>query len=343
VRDLPGRHLAATLALCASPVSLMAQQATPSLSPTEVDSALTLLRTRALHRDRLDLRRLDSLRRAGIPTAELFRAAFAMLDDVHSSALLDGVTASHWRGVTEAEAARLGPFLHRARAEVGQPHASLLPGRIAYLRVPGYAPNDQAAIDHAGAGLRRAICDLETRQPRGWVLDLRLNTGGNVYPMLSGLGELLGDGVVAWSVDARGQRTMTWQISQGVLHLDAYRASTLAPTCPTIRRSVRIAVLIGPVTMSSGQLTAIALRGDPRVRLFGDSTADGYATSLQWHQVSPRLAINLAEARFADRTGYIHPDVVHPDEVVRGIWRFDDLASDAVVQAAMAWLARVNP
>ena len=136
---------------------------------------------------------------------------------------------------------------------------------------------------------------------------------------------------------------MTWQVQDGVLHLDAYRTTTLPPTCPTIRRDRPIAVLVGPVTMSSGQLAAIALRGDPRVRLFGESTADGYATSLQWHQVSARLALNLAEAQFADRTGHVHPGVVQPEVAVQGAWRFDALADDVVVQAAMRWLAAASP
>lgn len=312
---------------------------------TPYDSAVRIIRERSLHREGADwssiLMRYDTAMQAARDAAErgeALRQVLVALDDVHSSAVIEGRSLAHWRGVDSATAAEVGPLLARARAEVGTTTTASLDGGIAYLRLPGMMPLDQRAIDSLATALREAICALGQPRPTGWIIDLRLNLGGNIYPMLTGLGELLGDGALLSTVRPGGVPGFRWTIEAGTLVLGGYRTSTAAPRCPGVRIGAPIAVLIGPVTMSSGQATAIAIAGDSLARLFGTRSAEGYATSNQSHPLPGGGVLNLSEEWFVDRSGRRIPGVVEPDEAVPGRPDFDELTRDPAVGAAIRWL-----
>jgi carboxyl-terminal processing protease len=42
--------------------------------------------------------------------------------------------------------------------------------------------------------LQKIIANLDKSHPVGWVVDLRGNVGGNMWPMLAGVGPVLGEG-----------------------------------------------------------------------------------------------------------------------------------------------------
>ena len=66
----------------------------------------------------------------------------------------------------------------------------LVDGRFGYVRVPFYSGASKAALTDS---LQEALRDLDGRGACGWIVDLRMNGGGNVWPMTAGIGPLLGD------------------------------------------------------------------------------------------------------------------------------------------------------
>src|SRR4051812_15802719 len=44
--------------------------------------------------------------------------------------------------------------------------------------------------------IQQQIKELETHAPCGWIVDIRGNRGGSMWPMLAGVGPILGEGLV---------------------------------------------------------------------------------------------------------------------------------------------------
>ena len=101
----------------------------------------------------------------------------------------------------------------RLRANVAQ--SLELPGRIGYLELPGIV-GTQADQDTYATGAQQAIRTIDAVPRCGWVVDLRTNRGGYIYPMLAAAGPLLGNGPVAGKIDAAGV-TEQWVYSPGQL------------------------------------------------------------------------------------------------------------------------------
>jgi hypothetical protein len=50
------------------------------------------------------------------------------------------------------------------------------------------------------------ICSLDQVHPGGWIVDLRGNSGGDMWPMVAGLGPIIGDGVLGAFVAPDGRK-----------------------------------------------------------------------------------------------------------------------------------------
>ena len=325
--------------------TVAAQDSLSDSTRAVLDSVYTLIHEHSLYRDEADWPAIETAFRAGVDTARTvdravasFRDVFESLDDVHSAIFYSGQRIGYYRGPIQSNLRDVPALVALASEQSNTPIGQILPGGVGYVLVPSYVTSDQLAIDAASATLRDVVCDLAPDATSGWIVDLRLNEGGNVYPMLSGLGDLLGDGVAVRSVGADGSAQMEWSIREGVLHLGDYQAATVERRCPEASAGGPIGVLVGPATLSSGQLTAVAFAGWERARLFGDRTADGYSTANQWYQVTPELALNLSVSYFADRSGFVHEGVVLPDEEVPCEWVLDEPKYDPVVRRAMRWI-----
>lgn len=81
----------------------------------------------------------------------------------------------------------LSPFQSRRQPE-GHLHGTGRQ-RIARVVVPrsGAMPTDEF-----GAAIHERLAELASLEPCGWIVDLRGNGGGNMWPMLAGIGPLLG-------------------------------------------------------------------------------------------------------------------------------------------------------
>lgn len=213
------------------------------------------------------------------------------------------------------------------------PGSELLDSGLAYILLPGVMGSAELCQEYALAvhGLLRA---LEAAQPCGWVVDLRQNNGGNMWPMLAGVGPLLGEGEVGAFDYPDGQHD-PWSYANGqascgdevVIAID--RALVNAP----LKLLPPVAVLTSRVTASSGEAMAVAFRGRPDARSFGTETA-GLSTANLGFPLADGAVLSLTVARIADRTGTVHDGPIAPDEVVNAPKGLPDQA----LEAAVAWL-----
>ena len=52
--------------------------------------------------------------------------------------------------------------------------------------------------------IQAAIRQADRAELAGWIVDLRGNTGGNMWPMLAGFGPVLGEGTAGFFIDPDG-------------------------------------------------------------------------------------------------------------------------------------------
>jgi carboxyl-terminal processing protease len=159
-------------------------------------------------------------------------------------------------------------FFHRTPVP-----STRLVGHVAVLRLPsfGRAPHTRAAHQYVEAAWRALRM---TTASCGWVLDLRSDLGGDAYPMLGAVASFLDDvGKPIGGLSATGD--VSWvRVHEGAVW-ESGRTQGVAVDygSPPTMTSRRVAVLIGPNTMSAGEATLIALLSQSGVRTFGLPTA----------------------------------------------------------------------
>ena len=80
-----------------------------------------------------------------------------------------------------------------------------------YVVLPRCSAKDNDGLLLYAADIRRILTDIAAQNPKGWIVDLRGNTGGNMWPMLTGIGPILGDGPAGSFVAADGNITWFYQ------------------------------------------------------------------------------------------------------------------------------------
>jgi carboxyl-terminal processing protease len=215
--------------------------------------------------------------------------------------------------------------------DIPAPESMLVEGKYAYLKVPGFASGDPQVNQDYATALQALVMDLDAQSPCGYVVDLRENNGGNLLPMLAGIGTLFGEGLVGSFVDADGEITPLYY-QDGQAWVEGELDSQI--TVPDVRLQVDrppTAVLIGRDTLSSGEMLALAFKGIPNTILFGHATA-GLTTGNDVFEPSDGARIFLTTAVFMDRTGQIYGGEVEPDRPITiG-------SSGAIPDEVMEWL-----
>jgi carboxyl-terminal processing protease len=217
------------------------------------------------------------------------------------------------------------------------PSAELLDGSTGYVDVPAFFGGGPDGDAHATL-YHGLIESVEGAGACRWVVDLRGNSGGNMWPMLAGLGPILGDGqegALGFFVDPDSV-VNTWFYDLGSAGVDGTAfVSVDEPYVATVA-DPPVAVLTDAITASSGEAVAVAFRGRPQSRSFGQPTY-GIPTANLSFQLSDGAVIFITFAWTADRDGVIYDAPVRPDEAIAGE-RTGDPSTDAALAAALAWV-----
>lgn len=297
-----------------APAPAQSDSAQTNVSAAQVlEAALRIVRENALKAGTIDWNSVPPRLRAGIdpngPAQDAHatvRLLLKQLDDGHSFLLDAGAAEQHQRSGTATEPARV----------------DVLDAGLGYVLMPGFSGRGEEAMRQFSAIISRDIARLAPQVKQGWIVDLRHNSGGNMWPMLAALRPLLGADTPGSSRRRDGEEK-PWQL-----------APDPNANLPDLRNA-RVAVLIGTATSSAGEAVATAFRGRPGTRFFG-APSDGRATMNSSYPLPDGSLLQLTTAWMVDRTGSVVSGALQPDE-------FTGLASsgsDPTVEAAKAWLSR---
>jgi carboxyl-terminal processing protease len=204
-----------------------------------------------------------------------------------------------------------------------------IPVDIGYVRIPGFS----STLPGADVAFAESIQDQLRSRDRpglaGWVVDVRGNTGGNMWPMIAGIGPVLGEGIAGYFVPPPAAPSTAWGYRNGGAFSGASVVIQTSMPYTLIKQTPKVAVLTDDAVASSGEAVVVAFRARPDTRSFGRATC-GVSTANRRFDLSDRASLFLTVSVMADRTRALYGRSVVPDEAVSG---------DAeVVRRAIAWL-----
>ncbi|WP_055562913.1 S41 family peptidase [Hymenobacter sp. AT01-02] len=189
-----------------------------------------------------------------------------------------------------------------------------IPEDIGYIRIPWVVGNQQQLAVYM-THVQARIKAQDKRELRGWIVDLRGNMGGNMWPMLVGVGPVLGEDTLGYYIDANNTRT-AWQYEKGKALLDGDVRAETAPYYTLKSANPVVAVLTDTLTASSGEAVAVAFKARKHTRSFGAGTG-GVPTSRSRFDLSDGSVLLLTTAVFADRRLVPYGHSLAPDELLR--------------------------
>jgi hypothetical protein len=228
---------------------------------------------------------------------------------------------------------------YSSRTEVAGHVITLSGGRqITHLVAPAVEWTEGVASAPYGNKLFMAVLGGSSRSC-GFVVDLRGNSGGDVFPMISGLSPLIGDGQMFRMQDRAGTIQASMLKGAAVVGIgpDGQETEINRVTgwqwLPMLSTSP-VAVLTDSVTASSGEIAALAFRGRQNTRFFGEKTR-GLASGNDFVELQDGVTLLITSAMALDRNGRTYPNGIEPDEVILAANGQDE----PVLAAATRWLA----
>jgi hypothetical protein len=205
---------------------------------------------------------------------------------------------------------------------------------IAYLTLPWVGTSDPALCTRIADSIQQLIARLDQPGISKWIVDLRKNTGGNCWPMLAGIGPLLGDGVCGYFVSDNAKIPISYNNGAAMQGRNV-RCKTTGIGYHTRIKNKWIILLTGPLTSSAGEIVALSFRGKEQTYLYGEATA-GYTTANATYTMSDQSILVLTVCREADRNGRVQEGKIIPDRTIPSATNAD--LDDPVKQEAMMWL-----
>lgn len=323
------RHVVAAMAALMITTGCTAEPSAPGHAMSPV--------ARAYLTTALDVMERNSLYKSDVDWSAIRRNAFARAAKARTQAETYGAVREALRNLGDHHSQFMTPDEAKAALSPSSensplPEGRLLPGGIGYLVLPSVASDEAAAAYVRQA--RAVVQDMDRQGARGWIVDLRSNTGGDMWGPLASAGRLLNDGDIGTFVESDGKRT-AWTLHDGTpkAYLD-----TWGPAEPLAHPDPPVAVLTSKRTASAAEAVTIAFRGQPRTRSFGQPTR-GVPTANDSHRLADGAMIILTQAREADRTGRIYDGPIPPDEELPEDARNPGNSQDGTMEAATRWLS----
>jgi carboxyl-terminal processing protease len=282
-----------------------------------------------------------------VGTYDAIRFALDSLGDHHSSLhltpALEALEAQHQPAhpsdsPTSAKHESFSPYVGRYKPEGHLEHCG--DRTIAFVVVTKCFPDNDRDFVAFETNLQTIVAELDASHPSGWIVDLRGNVGGNMWPMLAGIGPVLGEGEDLGEFFDTTEHSV-WRYRDGVAaevangKVDAYPA--VEGRAYHLAGMPEVAVLIDHSTGSSGEAIAIAFRGRAHTRFFGEHT-EGASTVNETFGLSDGASMWLTIGVQADRTGTQYTSGLAPDVAIPGGNAILPPAADPVVQSALDWL-----
>lgn len=343
-------HKTSIMLLLALSLSFTSQAQTSGLNSNMelLDSIIAIMKVQSVYAEAVDWQEVEQKMKAQLPDDNNLESLippveylFEALGDFHGGLLLNGQRYNRFYK-SEYHYPVSIDIVNEINQNDLQVDAQMLKGKIAYLKIPHLFLYGPEQISEATTKIREKICSLKAKKPKGWIIDLRTNTGGNMYPMFAGLGEILPN--ISLSGDSRDGASFAsnWHNAAGHFFMwgqpmTSTPLSCTEPTALNINESQKIAVLTSRYTASAGEAVASSLKSQKNIRLFGEITS-GYSSTTGWFPLRENLILLPTVAYYISLDGTWHRNGVYPDQEIIEEIKLDSLTSGKMIETAIKWL-----
>lgn len=203
-----------------------------------------------------------------------------------------------------------------------------LPENIGYVKVNSFFSSSEIADDISFAEeIQDQIMNQDSPDILGWIVDLRSNGGGNMWPMIAGIGPILGEGTAGYFIDPDNNQT-SWGFLNGSSVFNGSAITQLSNSYELIVPNPKVAVLLDNGVASSGEVICISFIGRENTKSFGISTC-GLSTSNRPFLLSDNSSLNLTTAYLADRNKNLYGISINPNVFVN---------NENIIQHAVEWI-----
>ncbi len=206
-----------------------------------------------------------------------------------------------------------GTVKEDAASEWPAPSVTIADGGIPVIKMPAFSGNHDEGLKYANA-----VLDAIPEEIPGVVIDLRGNTGGNMYPMIAAVHRFL----------PNDDQTLRFRTRKSTQWIPLSYAVKMAGVDQRPRIECPVAILTDDWTASSGEATLICFRGLDYVRVFGGPTA-GYASANQPFPLPGGDQLVLTTGCDVARTGELFCD----DPIA------PDIVTETPLEDALEWIA----
>lgn len=196
---------------------------------------------------------------------------------------------------------------------------------IGYIRVNRFSSKDPWDKEIFAFALQQKISEQDSEKLLGWIVDLRWNLGGNMWPMIAGIGPLLGNGTYGYFIN---ENENSWGYQNGASVYNGDPVVSIKSPYKLLNPNPKIAVLSSQNVASSGEATLISFKERENVKIFGSNTC-GQSTSNRSFILSDESRLYLTVSSMADKNKNRYGGVVTVDELT---------PQHKVIDAAVEWL-----
>jgi carboxyl-terminal processing protease len=323
-----------------------AQQTSLQYSRKKADTIFRLIKEQSMYRSNVGWDTITTQFYQRIDTAstsanqfKAFRWLLRQMNDFHSQVFFENQLYAYYKAMPDGREDELTKTYKQLQPGFGVMQANILQNQYGYICIPGFSGNDAASINNTIKQWRDTICKNINKPVKGWIIDLRANMGGSMYPMMAALSFLIGDIKFTGSTNTNHQVEHWWSIKNGDVFFDNYPGTASGFHCMKEQIKAPVVLLTSFYTVSSGEIVVTAFKQRPRTLQIGDTTG-GLVTNNHWMPIGNDAVLNLSKGYYADRKGKEYRAGIPADMVIKADEDFDDLLNDKKVQAAIKWLKK---
>ncbi|MEM8765039.1 MAG: S41 family peptidase [Bacteroidota bacterium] len=216
--------------------------------------------------------------------------------------------------------------------------AKVIEQHYGYVLIPGMLLKDatREELDEAAQKIYDAIVEIDkSNDIKGWIIDLRLNIGGNSNVMLTGLYHLLGNSTTHLVLDVdKNVKTLT-SLNEGIMYKNHKETIAVKPNVKP-RPVVPVALISGILTNSAGEFVILGFRGRKNTIVIGEES-HGSTTANDLYDMPFGIKAAITESYGTDRSAKFTKTIIPDIEVVKET-NFEDLLKDKNIIEAMKFI-----
>ncbi|AUP78539.1 S41 family peptidase [Flavivirga eckloniae] len=218
--------------------------------------------------------------------------------------------------------------------------AKVLDNKYGYILIPGMLYEDTSVenVHNIAQPLYDKICTIKNNHNiKGWIIDLRFNTGGNVHPMLLALYDFLGDTSQVYGTLGIDKNKLISKasLSNGKYYENDTLSSYIIPKGKELTKTP-VAIITGIVTASSGEIVALAFKGRNNTIYIGEKTI-GKTTTNDKVDLPFGAYMALTVGYDCDRNNIFYKNII-PDVMITKEDNFENLLEDKNIIEAIKYI-----